>query len=240
MLGLDLSIIWDNLPLFLEGARMTLFIVLIAFVAGMSIGALAAAAALSPWRLLAWLVLAYVGLMRGIPFIVLLFLIHFGLPAAGIRSPALVSGTVALSFFAGAYYTEIIRACVRALPKGQWESARAIGMSPWSATRQVIVPQILAPMVPPVVNCTMTMIKESSVISSITVAELTFSGLVVQGNTFAPFEVFVAVATIYWFICASFAGLARLFEKRLAGARRNQGMTPLVGRYLILEGKRAR
>jgi His/Glu/Gln/Arg/opine family amino acid ABC transporter permease subunit len=238
MLGLDLSIIWNNLPLFLAGARMTLFIVLIAFIAGMGIGSAAAVAALSPWRPLAWLVSGYVALMRGIPFIVLLFLIHFGLPSAGIRSPALVNGIVALSFFAGAYYTEIIRACVRALPKGQWESARAIGMSPWSATRRVIVPQILAPMVPPVVNCTMTMIKESSVISSITVAELTFSGLVVQGNTFAPFEVFFAVAIIYWIICASFATLAKLFESRLAGTRRNRGMTPLVSGYLMLEGKR--
>ncbi|MEI4488575.1 amino acid ABC transporter permease [Frigidibacter sp. MR17.14] len=237
-MALDLSVITDNIPLFLEGAWMTLRIAAAAFVAGMAIGTLAAVASLSGIAPLRWLVAGYIAIMRGIPFIVLLFLIHYGLPAAGIRNPALVNGIAALSLFAGAYYTEIIRACVRALPKGQWESARAIGMSPFAAARIVIVPQILAPMVPPVVNCTMTMIKESSVISSITVAELTFSGLVVQGNTFAPFEVFIAVALLYWLICGLFATAARAFESRLAGTRRNRGLTPLVGRYLILEGRR--
>lgn len=239
-MGLDFSIIVDNLPLFLEGAWLTLRIALTAFVAGMAIGAVAAVAALSPVAPLRWLVSAYVTVMRGIPFIVLLFLTHYGLPAAGIRLPALVTGTVALSFFAGAYYTEIVRACVRALPRGQWESARAIGMSPAAAARHVVVPQIVAPMVPPVVNCTMTMVKESSVISSITVAELTFQGLVVQGNTFAPFEVFIAVALLYWIITSIFAFAARLFEARFAKGRGGRAMSPLVGRYLLLEGSRAR
>lgn len=237
-MALDPTVITNNLPLFLDGAWMTLRISLTAFVVGMSIGAVAAVASLSPFAPLRWLVTGYIAIMRGIPFLVLLFLIHYGLPTVGLRMPALFNGTMALSLFAAAYYTEIIRACVKALPAGQWESARAIGMSPLSAARIVIVPQILAPMVPPVVNCTMTMIKESSVISTITVAELTFSGLVVQGNTFAPFEVFIAVAILYWIICGAFSRAARLFERRLAGTRRNHAMSPLVARYLILEGRR--
>ncbi|ANT63095.1 ABC transporter permease (plasmid) [Salipiger sp. CCB-MM3] len=237
-MSLDPSVIIDNLPLFMEGAGMTLRITAIAFVVGMTIGGFASLAALSRFAPLRWICSTYIAVMRGIPFIVLLFLIHYGLPAAGIRFPAIVNGTAALSLFAGAYYTEIIRACVQALPKGQWESARAIGMSPAAAAKDVIIPQILAPMVPPVVNCTMTMIKESSVISTITVAELTFSGLVVQGETFAPFEVFIAVALIYWAITAAFAFGATMFERRLAGASRNRLMTPLVSRYLVLDGRR--
>lgn len=234
---LDPAVITDNLPLFLQGAGLTLRIALAAFLAGMAIGAAAAIAALSPIAPLRWLTTGYVAVMRGIPFIVLVFLIHYGLPAAGMRLPALATGVVALSLFAGAYYAEIIRACVKALPAGQWESARAIGMSPAAAARTVIVPQILAPMVPPVVNCTMTMIKESSVLSTITVAELTFQGLVVQGETFAPFEVFIAVACIYWAITGAFALAARVFETRvLSGDARP--MTPLVARYLRLEGAR--
>lgn len=236
-MALDPSVITDNLPLFLEGASLTLRITLVAFLAGMAIGALAAVAALSPIAPLRWLVTGYVAVMRGIPFIVLLFLIHYGMPAAGMRLPALTNGIIALSLFAGAYYTEIVRACVKALPAGQWESARAIGMSPLAAARIVIVPQILAPMVPPVVNCTMTMIKESSVLSTITVADLTLQGLVVQGETFAPFEVFIAVACIYWAITAAFAFAARVFETRvLSGEGRR--MTPLVARYLQLEAAR--
>ncbi|WP_095588202.1 amino acid ABC transporter permease [Actibacterium ureilyticum] len=235
---LDPTVITENLPLFLEGALMTLRVTAIAFVVGMTIGGIASVAILSSIAPLRWLAAAYVAVMRGTPFIVLLFLIHYGLPAMGVRLPALVNGTVALSLFAGAYYTEIIRACVKALPKGQWESARAIGMSPVAAARDIIIPQILGPMVPPVVNCTMTMIKESSVLSTITVAELTFAGLVVQGETFAPFEVFITVALIYWAITAAFAFGAALFERRLAGANRNRLMTPLVARYLLLDGGR--
>jgi His/Glu/Gln/Arg/opine family amino acid ABC transporter permease subunit len=239
-MGLDLSILVDNLPLFAQGAWLTLRITFIAFLAGMTIGTLAAIAALSSIAPLRWLVAAYVTIMRGIPFIVLVFLTQYGLPAAGVRSPALFNGTVALSLFAGAYYTEIIRACVLSLPRGQWESARAIGMSPFAAARNIVVPQVLAPMVPPVVNCTMTMIKESSVLSSITVAELTFQGLVVQGNTFAPFEVFIAVAIFYWLITGLFGFVAGLLERRLNAGRGNRTLSPLVARYLILEGRTAR
>lgn len=239
-MSLDPFVVLDRWPLFLEGALMTLYITMIAFVAGMAIAAIAAIGSVSAIAPLRWLVNVYVTVMRGIPFIVLLFLIHYGLPAAGMRLPALATGISALSLFAGAYYTEIIRACVQALPAGQWESARAIGMSRIAASRDIIIPQILAPMVPPVVNCTMTMIKESSVISTITVAELTFAGLVVQGETFAPFEVFIAVALIYWAITYGFERAARLFERRLSGSRAASQMTSLVAGYLLLDGRRPR
>lgn len=233
----DHTVILDNLPLFLEGAWLTLRLALVVFLIGMAIATLAAITSFSAFAPLRWLVNGYVAVMRGIPFIVLLFLTHYGLPAAGVRVPAMITATAALSLFAGAYYTEIIRACVKALPRGQWEAARTIGMSPTKAAIHVIVPQVITPMLPPLVNCTMTMIKESSVISSITVAELTFQGLVVQGNTFAPFEVFVAVALLYWAITSLFAFAARLLEGRMRKGQGGRGMTPLVGRYLLLEGR---
>lgn len=235
----DLSIITNNLPLFLEGAGMTLVISLIAFAAGMVIGTIAAVLSLQSFPPLRWITAAYVLVMRGIPFIALLFLIHFGLPTLGLRPPPFVDGTASLSLYAGAYYAEIIRACVKALPKGQWESARTIGLSRLAAARHIILPQILAPMIAPVVNCTITMIKESAVISSITVSELTFAGLVVQGNTFSPFEVFVAVALLYWLITAVFSVPARYAERHLS-RHGGQRMTPLVGRYLVLTGARSR
>jgi polar amino acid transport system permease protein len=236
-MSFDVSVIFNNLPLFLEGAWLTLRLTFVVFLVGTIIATWAAIASFSALAPLRWLVNAYVAVMRGIPFIVLLFLTHYGLPAAGFRVPAMITATAALSLFAGAYYTEIIRACVKALPRGQWEAARTIGMSPAKAVIHVVLPQIIAPMLPPLVNCTMTMIKESSVISSITVAELTFQGLVVQGNTFAPFEVFAAVALLYWGITSVFALPAQLLEKRIRKDHSGHGLTPLVARYLLLEGK---
>lgn len=183
-----------------------------------------------------WLVGAYLAVMRGVPFIVLVFLIHYGMPAFGIRASALFNGTAALTLFAGAYYSEIIRGCVVALPRGQWDSARVLGMSPFAAARHVIVPQIISPMIPPVVNCTMTMIKESSVLSAITVAELSYQGLVIQGNTFAPFEVFIAVACIYWAITFAFSRLATWYGRKAGSSgSAQQRMSPLAARFLTIE-----
>ncbi len=239
-MALDFSVITDHLPVFIAGAWMTLKLAFVSVIFGMIIGGLCAVATLAGARPVRALVQVFLLLMRGIPFIVLIFLIHYGLPAFGIRVPALFSGILALSLFAGAYYAEVIRACVQALPKGQWESARTIGMSRTAAARHVIVPQILAPMIPPCVNVTITMIKESSVLSSITIMELTMQGLIVQGQTYAPFEVFIAVAALYWIITGIFSTIARAAERRLGQTSASRRMTPLVARYLVLEGKRAK
>jgi His/Glu/Gln/Arg/opine family amino acid ABC transporter permease subunit len=234
----DPAVILDNWPLFLQGALMTVRITAIAFVGGLALACLLSAA----WFVGGWPVRAMIGIylaiLRGVRFIILIFLVHFGLPFAGIRISALFNGTLALTLYASAYYMEVIRATVLGLPRGQWDSARAIGMSPFEAVRHVIAPQVLRPAIPPVVNVTITMIKESSVISAITVGELTYQGLVVQGRTFAPFEVFVAVAGLYWLITFAFSRLALRLERGLGAA---QGIEPrptsLSARYLSLEAR---
>ncbi len=237
-MNLDPTVITDYWPLFVEGAFLTLRLAAIAFVGGMLIGAVCATLSLLNIGPVRAIITVYLALMRGIPFIVIVFLVHFGLPAFGLRTPAIVTGTVALTLFAGAYYVEIIRGAVEALPKGQWESARAIGMSPFAAARHVIVPQIISPSIPPIVNCTMTMIKESSVLSAITVSELTYQGLIVQGNTFAPFEVFITVALTYWAITMLFHMLAQAYDRRFgASIGRSSRMSPIAARYLRIDGK---
>ena len=240
-MAFDPSVILDNWLLFLEGAGLTLRITAIAFAAGLVLAGLVAALAFLPiWPLRA-LIAVYLAVLRGIPFIVIVFLVHYGLPFAGVRLPAVVTGTIALTLFASAYYAEVIRATVLSLPKGQWESARAIGMTQIEAARHVIVPQILKPSIPPITNYTMTMIKESSVLSAITVGELTYQGLIVQGNTFAPFEVFFAVAGIYWVITLAFSTATRRLERRLGIAQgETHASNRLAARYLSLEPERAR
>ena len=235
-MALDPAVVLDNWPLFAEGAWMTLRITATAFLGGLALATLVAALSFTPLLIIRLLVMVYLAVMRGVPFIILLFLVHFGLPFAGVRLPALFTGTLALTLFASAYYAEVIRATALALPRGQWDSARCIGMSPLQAVRHVIAPQILAPSIPPLTNYTMTMIKESSILSAITVGELTYQGLIVQGNTFAPFEVFFAVAGVYWALTAAVARGARLVERRLRDAEPT-GMTgeALAARYLSLE-----
>ena len=101
------------------------------------------------------------------------------------------------------------------MPRGQLESARAIGMTDWQAMKNVILPQTLSIVIPPLTNQTLTLIKESAILSTITVHELTMTGLMVQGETFRPFEVFIMVALLYWALNETIATIMRRFEKNI-------------------------
>lgn len=235
-MNFDPNVILDYWPLFLEGAALTVRIVAIALVGGLILAAIITAASFIRFAPLKALIVVYLAVVRGIPFIIIVFLVHYGMPFAGFRLPALTTGTIALTLFASAYYAEVLRATVLALPRGQWDSARAVGMSPGEAVRHVILPQILRPALPPLTNYTMTMTKESSVLSAITVGELTYQGLVVQGNTFAPFEVFFVVAGLYWIITGLIARATLSLERRLGQEESASGaLSPLGRKYLVLD-----
>lgn len=237
MKSFDLGILLRYWPLLLDGAWLTIRICAVAFVIGYAVGILVALLSLVPSRTLRTMVTAYLVCLRAIPFIILLFLVYYGMPFAGVRAPAFVTGTLALALFASAYYAEIVCAAIAALPRGQFESARVIGMSPLQAMRHVIFPQIVPALLPPSTNMTLTMIKESAVLSSITVPELTYQGLVIQGNTFAPFEAFAAVTVIYWAVAIAVARLVGLLERRVGRSRREQvGRNGLAASFLSFGG----
>ena len=236
----DPTVLADYWPLLLQGAWLTIQVSVAAMAIGYAAGIVVALIALMPGWPLRLVTACYVETLRNIPFIILLFVVYYGLPFAGIRLPATLVGTVALALFASAYYAEIVRAAILALPRGQFESARAIGMSPASAMWHVVAPQILRALVPPSTNMTLTMMKESAVLSSITVPELTYQSLVVQGNTFAPFEVFAAVASIYWLIASVIAEASRRLERRVGTAQAESvSRNPIAERYLSLVARRA-
>ncbi|KJC61729.1 ABC transporter permease [Bradyrhizobium sp. LTSPM299] len=236
----DPTVLADYWPLLLQGAWLTIQVSVAAMAIGYAAGIVVALIALMPGWPLRLVTAFYVETLRNIPFIILLVVVYYGLPFAGIRLPATLVGTVALALFASAYYAEIVRAAILALPRGQFESARAIGMSPASAMWHVLAPQILRALVPPSTNMTLTMMKESAVLSSITVPELTYQSLVVQGNTFAPFEVFAAVASIYWLIASVIAEASRRLERRVGTAQAESvSHNPIAERYLSLVARRA-
>lgn len=210
---IDFNVLYQYWPILLQGAGLTVKITLIAFVIGYLLGIAVALLSLAPLRAVSVLVGVYIECLRSAPFIIFLFVVYYGLPFTGLRLPAEAVGTVTLALYASAYYGEILRAGIMALPRGQFESARAIGMSPAQAMRHIIAPQVLRAVVPPSTNMTLTMMKESAVLSSITVPELTYQGLVVQGATFAPFEVFLAITALYWLIAVVIAEAARRVER---------------------------
>lgn len=235
----DPAVLLDYWPLLLQGAWLTVQVSAAALVIGYAAGVAVALIALMPGWLPRLVTGLYIETLRNIPFIILLFVVYYGLPFSGIRLPATFVGTLALGLFASAYYAEIVRAAILALPRGQFESARAIGMSPANAMWHVVAPQILRALVPPSTNMTLTMMKESAVLSSITVPELTYQSLVVQGNTFAPFEVFAAVAAIYWLIAVVIAEVSRRLERRVGAAQAERvSSNRIAERYLSLDARR--
>jgi len=236
---MDYTVVTNNWPLFAKGIWMTIQISLAAILVGFVIAFGIALVRTSRFRALRIAATVYVEILRNIPFVILLFIFFYGLPFAGIRLPAQFAGTIALSLFASAYYGEIIRGAMAAVPRGQVEAARAMGFT-WAQTlRDIIIPQMWKFALPPMAGTTTMAIKESSILSTITVAELTYQGLIVQGMTFAPFEVFFAVAGLYWIYTAIIAQLFRRAEHKLGSSELAAAhRSPVARKYLTLDAGR--
>jgi His/Glu/Gln/Arg/opine family amino acid ABC transporter permease subunit len=159
---------------------------------------------------------AYVEILRGMPLIVTLFLIYFGLPLVGIRiSDPLIAGVLGLTLALGAYLSEVFRAAILAIDKGQMEAATAFGMSRYRAYRHVVLPQALVVAVPTLGGYFIGLLKDSSLLSFISVTELLSTANELVSITFRAFEIYLMVAAIYLVLSFIAAWLVALVEKRL-------------------------
>jgi len=195
---LDPKMIVEYGPLILEGFGLTVLISLVSFVLAMCIALVVAVAAVSENRIARLFATVYVEAARNLPLLLIVWFLYYVFPFWGIRLPAWVVGIVSISLYAGAYLSEVIRGAIRSVPKGQLESARAMGMSQGQAMRRIIFPQMLGYAIPPGTSQTISLIKETSILSTITVPEMTYNAQVVTGITFSPFEVFLMIAVLYW------------------------------------------
>jgi len=211
----DFRLIVDSVPLLVRGAVYTVQVSVLAIVVGLVLGwALGLIAVAGPrWlRALAW---AYVQFIRGTPLLVQIFLIYFGLPAFGINIPAFWSGVIALGLNSGGFQAEIVRAGIESIDRGQSEAARSIGMSSLQALLLILVPQTVRRVIPPLTNELITLTKSSSLLSAIAVLELTHAGQAIIARTFAPFEIYTAVAVMYLILIAILSRGSALLERRV-------------------------
>jgi polar amino acid transport system permease protein len=158
---------------------------------------------------------AYVEVMRGTPILVILFLLYYGGPFFGLVLDAEPVGVLGLGFYGAAYFAEIFRAGFESIPKGQIEAARMVGLTPRQIVYRIQLPQMLGLIVPPSVNQIIILIKESAVLSIITVAELTKNATQMANETFAVVEPFLAVAVLYWVLIEAIARSGRWIEGRV-------------------------
>lgn len=157
----------------------------------------------------------YVELVRGTPLLVQIFIFYFFVGTV-LNLSAFTAGVAALSVFTGAYVAEIVRAGIEALPRGQMEAARSLGMSYFQAMRHVVLPQAFKKSLPPLAGQSINLIKDSSLVSIMALTDLTKAGREVVSSTFSPFEVWFTVALMYLLLTGTLSMLVRRLERRLA------------------------
>ncbi|MPM76853.1 L-cystine transport system permease protein YecS [bioreactor metagenome] len=211
-----MELVMQNFPFLLEGAYYTLVITLVSMFFGSLIGVIVAIARLKGNKIIQTIARVYVSIIRGTPTLVQIIIIYYGLVDFGISLDPLPAAFIALSINNGAYLSESMRGALQSIPKGQTEAAYATGMTPWQAMRRIVLPQAIRRAIPPVGNTFIGMLKETSLVSVISVTELLRSAqlLIAQYYVYLPF--YLGIALIYWVLSTLFAFLLNKLELRLS------------------------
>ncbi len=202
---------------FAEGTRTTVELTLVSGLAGVVFGVLAAVAKLARFAPLRWIAGLYIWAIRGTPLLVQVLFVFLAMPmmVPGLQLSDFNSAALALAFNVGAYNAEAIRAGLQAIPRGQTEAARSLGLSPFQTFRDVVFPQSFKIALPPLVNNFVALLKDSSLAYVIGVVELSNVGNRVQASTFQPVPVFLATASIYLILTTVLTQISGAIEDRL-------------------------
>ncbi|MDQ6754235.1 MAG: amino acid ABC transporter permease [Actinomycetota bacterium] len=207
---------WQDLIPLAKGAWLTIQLCAVSGILGIFFGLILGLARTSPSRIARWISTIYISCVRGIPILVIIFFIFFGIPLLfpGVELDKFVSAVIALTCFAAAYVAEIVRGSIEAIPKGQSEAAEALGLDYRRKLRFVILPQATKIMVPPGIGFIIGLVKDSSLVTVTGFIELTQAGNIVTNLTGDPILTFLVVAAMYFVICYGISRLGRLYEKR--------------------------
>jgi polar amino acid transport system permease protein len=219
MRGFDVWIVIESLPLLLRGALVTVEVSAFGLLLAALIAVPAAFGRLSRSRVLRAVTFLYLDFVRGTPLLLQLFAIFYLPPLLGIDLSPFASGVIALGLNGGAYTAEILRGGIQALPRGQTESGRALGMSALQCARRIVLPQVVVNVLPALANETAALIKASSLVSALALVELTRVGYQVVSRVLRPTEVYVTVGALYLVIIALVSFGATLAHRRLAAYR---------------------
>ncbi|MDF2004233.1 amino acid ABC transporter permease [Bacillus pumilus] len=202
-------------PYLMDGLQTTLYIFVVAIILGFIIGLIVALFRLSPFKILNFIALVFVNAIRGTPFIVQLFFIYFGLNTLEFISLDRVpAGIITVAINAGAYFSEIIRAGIQSIDKGQTEAARSLGFTGGQNMRFIVLPQAFRHMLPAITNQAIISLKDTSLLSIIGIADIMQRGQVQASATFDPLNVWLIVGIIYFVIIYLLSLLASYAERR--------------------------
>ena len=224
---LNFQVIADNFTYFmvgrypqgpLGGLGLTLYLALVSCLFSVVGGLMLGLLSVSPRPLIRWPVVLFINTVRGLPLLMVIFWMYFLLPILlGKATPESRTVIMGLTLFTSAYMSQIVRAGIEGIPKGQTEAALSTGLKPWQAMLYVVLPQGLRNMIPSFVNQFVSLIKDTSLAFIVGVSELTHVGTQVNNRTMAfPTEIFIFIAAVYFVICYALTSLSRVLERKLS------------------------
>jgi len=209
------SFSWQHFFYLVQSIWWTLVLSGLAFLLGSIGGFVVLLARISPRRWLWMPTLIYIECVQGIPLLILLFIVYYGLSVYGFALPALVAAGLAMMVYTSAYLGDIWRGCVEAMPRPQWEAAECLSLTRWQTLRLVIIPQALRLSLPPTVGFMVQVIKMTSLASVIGFIELTRAGQIINNSIFQPFLIFSLVGAFYFVLCYPLSRWSQSMEKKL-------------------------
>jgi polar amino acid transport system permease protein len=213
---LDFSPVWAGWEALATGAATTIEVTACSLVLGCVLGLAVGIGRLAPQRRVVYgICTAYLTFIRGTPLLVQLFILFFGLPQFGIMLPAFACGVLGLGVYSGAYVSEIVRGSIQSVDRGQMEAARSLGMPYRMAMRKVILPQAFVRMIPPLGNEFIALIKNSALVSLLTINDLMHEGEKIISVSYRSLEVYIVIAFIYLILTSATSLVLRKTEKTL-------------------------
>lgn len=213
---MDLSNLKSILPMLLQGCVLTLQLTVLSIVFGTIIGIIIAMMKLSDNKIISSIGNFYTWVFRGTPLLLQLFIFYYGFPAIGVELTAFSAAVIGLSVNAGAYMAEIIRGGILAVDKGQFEASKALGFTYGQTMKQIILPQAFRVVIPPVGNQFISMIKDTSLVSSLTLAELLRNATDLGSSSGNPWPPYIVAAILYLLMTTVFTSIFGVVEKKLS------------------------
>lgn len=213
---MDINIIKETTPILVKGSVMTLELTVLTLLIGTLLGIIIALMKISKSKILYSIAAFYTWIIRGTPLLLQLFVLYYGLPSAGIKLEPFEAAVIGLGLNSAGYMAEIIRGGILSIDKGQFEAAKALGFDYGQTMRRIILPQTMKNIIPAAGNEFITMLKDTSLVSTIAMVELMRSAQQLYASTFRPLEIFLVTGSLYLILTTLFTSVFSYVEKKLS------------------------
>ena len=213
---MDINVLKEMLPIIAKGSIITVELTVFSLIIGSILGIIVALSKLVKNKVIFTIASLYTWLFRGTPIILQLFVLYYGLPAIGIKFTPFEAAIMGLSLNSGAYMAEIIRGGILSVDKGQFEACKALGFTYFDTMRRIILPQTVRIIIPSIGNEFITLLKDTSIVSTIAMVEIMRSSQQLYASSFKPMEAFFIAGCLYLFLTTIFTTIFAIYEKKLA------------------------